>query len=68
MDVSVSGTIDQKTYLKKIRGGFKPLSPTLDPPMESVVSHNAYVTICISDAYRHRGLSPTTVASISLIL
>jgi len=27
MDVSVSGTIDQKTYLKKFRGGFSPLSP-----------------------------------------
>ena len=25
--VSVSGTIDQKTYLKKLRGGFSPLSP-----------------------------------------
>jgi len=24
MDVSVSGTIDQKTYLKKFRGGFSP--------------------------------------------
>jgi len=30
MDVCVSGTIDQKTYLKKCRGGF---SPPLDPPM-----------------------------------
>jgi len=27
MDVSVSGTIDQKSYLKKFRGGFSPLSP-----------------------------------------
>jgi len=26
MDVSVSGTIDEKTYLKKFRGGFSPLS------------------------------------------
>jgi len=34
MDVSVSGTIDQKTYLKKFRGGFSPLSPPLNPPME----------------------------------
>jgi len=25
--VSVSGNIDQKTYLKKFRGGFSPLSP-----------------------------------------
>jgi len=33
MTVSVSGTIDQKTYLKKFRGGFSPLSPPLDPPM-----------------------------------
>ena len=33
MNVSVSGTIDQKTYLKKFRGGFSPLSPPLDPPM-----------------------------------
>jgi len=31
--VSVSGTIDQKTHLKKVRGGFSPLSPPLDPPM-----------------------------------
>jgi len=27
MDVSVSGTIDQKTYLKKFRGGFNLLNP-----------------------------------------
>jgi len=27
MNVSVSGTIDQKTELKKFRGGFSPLSP-----------------------------------------
>jgi len=27
MDVSVTGTIDQKTYLKKFRGGFSSLSP-----------------------------------------
>ena len=33
MSVSVSGTTDQKTYLKKFRGGFSPLSPPLDPPM-----------------------------------
>jgi len=26
--VSVSGTIDQKTYLKNLGGGFSPLSPT----------------------------------------
>jgi len=24
MDVSVSGTIDRKTYLKKFKGGFSP--------------------------------------------
>jgi len=28
MSVSVSGTTDQKTYLKKFRGGFSPLRPT----------------------------------------
>ena len=27
MSVSVSGTTDQKTYLKKFGGGFSPLSP-----------------------------------------
>jgi len=27
MSVSVSGTTDQKTYLKQFRGGFSPLSP-----------------------------------------
>jgi len=27
MNVSVSGTIDQKMYLKKFRGGFSALSP-----------------------------------------
>jgi len=27
MDVSVPGTIDQNTYLKKFRGGFNPLIP-----------------------------------------
>jgi len=26
MDDSVPGTIDQKTYMKKFRGGFSPLS------------------------------------------
>jgi len=35
MSVSVSGTTDQKTYLKKFRRGFSPLSP---PP------GSAYVT------------------------
>ena len=29
----MSGTIDQKTYLKKFRGAFSLLSPPLDPPM-----------------------------------
>jgi len=33
MNVSVSVTIDQKTYLKKFRGVFSFLSPLLDPPM-----------------------------------
>jgi len=28
MDVSVSGTINQRKYLKKFRGGFSPLSPS----------------------------------------
>jgi len=32
MDVSLSETIDQNTYLKKFRGGFSPLAP-LSPPM-----------------------------------
>jgi len=32
MDVSLSGTIDQKLYLKKLRGSLAPLDP-LDPPM-----------------------------------
>ena len=27
MDVSVSGTVDQKAYLIKFRGGFSPVSP-----------------------------------------
>jgi len=27
MGVSVSGTTNQKTYLKKFRGGFSPLTP-----------------------------------------
>jgi len=30
--ITVSGTIDQKTYLKKFRGASAPLAP-LDPPM-----------------------------------
>ena len=33
MGVSVSGTTDQKTYLKKIRGGFSLLRPPLNPTM-----------------------------------
>jgi len=32
MDVSVTGTIDQKTYLENLGGTSAPLSP-LDPPM-----------------------------------
>jgi len=36
MVVSVSGTTDQKTYLKKFRGASAPLSP-LDPPMPDMV-------------------------------
>jgi len=36
MDISVQGTIDQKTYVKKIRGGFSPLSHPLNPPMKPV--------------------------------
>jgi len=35
MEVSVSGTIDQKIYLKKFRGASSPLAPPLDPPMTS---------------------------------
>jgi len=38
MDVSVSETIDKKTYLKKIKGGLQPLSLPLDPPMTHVRS------------------------------
>ena len=34
MDVPVSVTIDQKPYLKKIRGASAPLAPPLDPPMQ----------------------------------
>jgi len=33
MNLSVSGTIDQKTHLKKLRGVSTPLAPPLDPPM-----------------------------------
>jgi len=36
MDVSVSGTIDQKTYLKNLGGGFGPLAP---PPGSAYVYH-----------------------------
>ena len=41
VDVFVSGTTDQKTYLKKFWGVFSPLSPPLDPPM------------CIAFTYQH---------------
>ena len=33
MDVSVLGTIDRKTYVKKFRRDLSPLSNPLDPPM-----------------------------------
>jgi len=36
MIVSVSGTIDQKTYLKKFKGASAPLAP-LDPRMVFVI-------------------------------
>jgi len=32
MDLSVLGTVDQKMFLIKLKGGFSTLSP-LDPPM-----------------------------------
>jgi len=35
MDVSVSETIDQKTYLKNLGGASASLAPPLDPPMPS---------------------------------
>jgi len=35
MDVSVSGTIDEKTYLKNFRGGVQAPSSLLDPPMKT---------------------------------
>jgi len=37
MGVSVSGTTDQKTYLKKFRGGISPLSSPLDPLIPNYV-------------------------------
>ena len=39
MDVSVSGTINQKTYRKKFRSGFSPLSP----PPESACACILYI-------------------------
>jgi len=33
MGVSMSGTADQKTYLKKFRGASAPLASPPDPPM-----------------------------------
>jgi len=56
MDVSVPGTIDQKTYLKKFRGGFSPLSPPLDPPMEmpsNLKDKTDLLTGCIMHGSRH---------------
>jgi len=38
MDIYVSGTIDQKTYLKNLGGASAPLAP-LDPPMFLKVNH-----------------------------
>ena len=40
MDFSVSGTINQKTYLKNVRGASATLSPPLDPPMHSGRTNN----------------------------
>jgi len=39
MGVSVSGTNDQKTYLKKFRGGFSPL----DPPMLGAANYDFFL-------------------------
>jgi len=39
MNVSVSGTIDQKMYLKKFRGASAPLAPPMDPPMPWLQRH-----------------------------
>jgi len=49
MDFSVSGTIDQKTYLKKFTAGFSLLSPT---PGSAYV--NLYGTV---SGLRRRGKS-----------
>jgi len=45
MDVSVSGTIDQKTYLKNLRGPSAPLAP-LDSPMNCGI-HRVNCRYCI---------------------
>ena len=50
MDVSVSGTVDQKAYLKKFRGGFSPLSP---PPGSAYVA----VTLPAASASCERSFS-----------
>jgi len=42
MNVSVSGNIDHKMYLKKFRGGFSPLSP----PGSAYVHRCILNTIC----------------------
>ena len=39
MDASVSGTINQRKYLKKFRGASAPLSPQ-DPPMKQDLNQN----------------------------
>jgi len=52
MDVSVSGTIDQKTYLKNFKGGgLQPPLPPSNPPMNRVLKtpqENLHKSIYIS--------------------
>jgi len=51
MDVFLSGTIDQKTYLKKFRGASDPLVP-LDPPMETPTFQGAKVSFKIQVGFK----------------
>jgi len=60
MNVSVSGTIDQKTYLKKFRGAQPPYSP-LDPPMilplNLLIRRSKFVSMNLFMVWQDRALS-----------
>jgi len=63
MGVSVSGTTDQKMYLKKFRGGCSPLRP---PPGSAYGSLNQIATASKQDAKKGNHVCNAVLLSLYL--